>query len=172
MKKAFTLIELLVVVLIIGILAAIAVPQYNKAVLKSRATESMIIVNAIYGALERYKLATGQYPSTMSNFPSAAEINEYLDIEISLPKNTAIFYYPHSYFGINYNTASVRFTISKGLSENPNTTIQSHRPGTLSCWAYDTQNSFDLAGQNVCKSFCSSLSNEVAGTPTKACFIK
>ena len=64
-NKAFTLIELLVVVLIIGILAAVALPQYQKAVAKSRFVQLQIAGDALIKSQEVYRLANGEYATTL-----------------------------------------------------------------------------------------------------------
>ena len=84
-KKAFTLIELLVVVLIIGILAAVALPQYQKSVAKSRFTEAFVILKAMAQAAQLCELENSscgneeksiETPEETTNFTYATWYNE------------------------------------------------------------------------------------------------
>jgi prepilin-type N-terminal cleavage/methylation domain-containing protein len=66
-NSAFTLIEMLVVVLIIGILAAIALPQYMKTIRLSRASEALTMLNAIIKGQEEYFLIYGEYTNNIED---------------------------------------------------------------------------------------------------------
>ncbi len=79
-KSGFTLIELLVVVLIIGILAAVALPQYETAVEKARTAEALPILKTMATAMEVYALAD----PTMSSFSSSADRWSLLDVSLPL----------------------------------------------------------------------------------------
>ena len=93
----FTLIELLVVVLIIGILSAIALPQYHKAVAKSRISEGIIQARALLEAQNRYKMQTGE---PWSNDLSA------LDIQLS-DKWKCSTLSDYCYFNVNLSKATI-----------------------------------------------------------------
>ncbi len=76
-KKGFTLIELLVVVLIIGILASIAIPQYFKVVEKARVAEAMSLISAVKSSQERFLANGGAYTS------------DFTALDITYPNMTA-----------------------------------------------------------------------------------
>ncbi len=73
LRSGFTPIELLVVVLIIGILAAVALPQYHKAVEKSKAMQAMAILPPLIQAYQHYYLEHGTYATNFS------------DLEVEIP---------------------------------------------------------------------------------------
>lgn len=80
-KYGFTLIELLVVVLIIGILSAVAWPEYQVAVEKSRAANAIIAAKAVKDAEEIYFMANGQYTDDIRN----------LDLDVPVPKDFTLY---------------------------------------------------------------------------------
>lgn len=81
-NAGFTLIELLVVVLIIGILAAIAVPQYEKTVEKSRTAEALTLLKRIVQAEKVYYLANGTYATKFSDLDIDIPGEKVSDTEI------------------------------------------------------------------------------------------
>jgi prepilin-type N-terminal cleavage/methylation domain-containing protein len=75
-RAGFTLVELAVVIVIIGVLAAFAVPRFRSSVERSKAAEAFNYLSSIQAAMERYHARQAIY---------AAEVND-LDIQFTAPK--------------------------------------------------------------------------------------
>ena len=146
--KGFTLVELLVVVLIIGILAAIALPQYRKAVEKARMTEAIIMVEKIYDAQQRYYLINNAF---------TRDIN---DLDIDIPGEDVIYGTGDSdipgkqglYFVFAASNASGNTQRIAVVSRNPQAkkyTLWINKKGHKSCRIYSkvTEYEKELCGE-------------------------
>ena len=137
-KKGFTLLELLVVVLIIGILTAIALPQYQKVVLKSKLTAVKNNAQTLARAVQHYYLIYDKAPDSLD------------DLDINIPKS-------HCYFNYrNANIHEIKCNVSSGNKQVSYIAQAYYKSSKIDryCYTFDINN-------------LSSISNKVCQEETK-----
>ena len=106
-QKGFTLIELMIVVAIIGILAAIAIPNFLRFQLRARSSEGKTNIAAIRTAQESYQAEFGNYVSTNGAAPTAASVSSVKQPMISNAGFTDLGWAPEGEVYFSYQTTIV-----------------------------------------------------------------
>ena len=139
-NKAFTLIELLVVVLIVGVLAAVAVPRYQVAVEKARYTQLLTFAHDLQQAQEVYYLANGKYTNDLDK------------LDIKLPTQVLaefdLYFYPQGSAEIMPDATKRPGMRIYYFSSTPS--IGYFKAGKIYCNAFGENKAFK---QKVCKAF-------------------
>ena len=156
-KNGFTLLEMLVVSLIIGILAAIALPKYQLAVEKARAAEGITILRSLRDAQFNYFLTHGKYSNNINDldisFPG--EDSSYAGVQRKESKNFS--------FGVKDIENELAVASRKPLIKDYGLKVQGQQ---LICRVYTD------FGRQVCKSFGGERVTDLAGEQYEAYEIK
>ena len=156
-RLGFTLIELLVVVLIIGILASVALPQYQKAVDKARYTQAMTLLESIWQGEQLFYLENGKYSQSLDD----------LDIELPTPQKNEFLsdkhLYEYSWGNCSiHNTGYIKCSVPIGSGG----AWYFAWPGKQgrSCWAHPLEN-------ERANNLCQAMTKKTSGTPNGSTYM-
>jgi type IV pilus assembly protein PilA len=149
-NKGFTLIELMIVVAIIGILAAIAIPNFLRFQLKSKTSEGKVNLAAIRTAEESYLAEFGNYVASIAVPPEASVRSSKNPWPANGEGFDTLGWGPEGnvFFSYAVATGTGGYKVSAVADLDNDTTLQAwgyHRPGTSAVTAEHTVGCADLA---------------------------
>jgi general secretion pathway protein G len=132
-KSGFTLVEILIVVCILGILAAIVIPQYSESSTDAKFASLCTDLHTLRSQIELYKIQHNGYPPSFASF--VAQMTKYTDIDGNTnAAKTVVFYYGPYMQKVPVNQFNTKFDATgiHGLIDNTGTIGDN-----VGSWEYD-----------------------------------
>ncbi len=118
-KSGFTLVEILIVVVILGILAAIVIPQFTEASTEAKLSALCTDLQTLRSQIELYKIQHNDVPPSFANF--VAQMTTYSDVDgATAAAKTVVFCYGPYIQKVPVNQFNNRFDAAgiHGLLDN------------------------------------------------------